>query len=279
MYYTQHSERFKYIVFPNNYYLREYYMPFNSEINSYCTTAQSSAKVEYLQRNLGNPIDMGGTLTLPLTKLISNQKKTEVVVELVNVDENDITGGSKVGKWFKKRGREIKHVTKKVEKNVKHGAYQLDRATRGVQKQIAKSATDKNGLIHTVISRTLDEVPQLLGEAAAMGAVATGNPELAGLAQEAVTKGASYGRNKLEDKTGYGAKGKDMVAIFKKYVPGYKEDIKATKSSGPKRAPKSQLAPRITSARNELVKKIMAEKGFSMPQASKYIKDNNLYQK
>jgi hypothetical protein len=278
MYYTQHSERFKYIVFPNNYYLREYYMPFNSEINSYCTAVQSSDKVEYLQRNFGEPIDIAHAVLV--TDAQAKRKKAEVVVELVDVEE-DFAGGSKVGKWFKKRGREIKHVTKKVEKNVKHGAYKLDRATRGVQKQIAKSATDKNGLIHTVISRTLDEVPQLLGEAAAMGAIATGNPELAGLAQEAVTKGASYGRNKLEDKTGYGAKGKDMDAIFKKYVPGYKDDIKATKSSGPKRAPKtkSQSAPRITSARNELVKKIMAEKGLSMPQASKYIKDNNLYQK
>jgi hypothetical protein len=276
MYYTQHSERFKYIVFPNNYYLREYYMPFNSEINSYCTTAQSSDKVDHLQRNFGEPIDIAHAVLV--TDPQAKRKKAEVVVELVDVDE-DFAGGSKVGKWFKKRGREIKHVASKVEKNVKHGAYQLDRSTRGVQKQIAKSATDKNGLIHTVISRTLDEVPQLLGEAAAMGAVATGNPELAGLAQEAVTKGASYGRNKLEDKTGYGAKGKDMDAILKKYVPGFKDDIKATKSSGPKRAPKSQSAPRITSARNVLVKKIMAEKGLSMPQASKYIKDNNLYQK
>ena len=34
-----------------------------------------------------------------------------------------------------------------------------------------------------------------------------------------------------------------------------------------------------SSARNDLVRQIMQEKGMSLPQASKYIKENNLFQK
>jgi hypothetical protein len=34
---------------------------------------------------------------------------------------------------------------------------------------------------------------------------------------------------------------------------------------------------RAPSARNEIVKKVMAERGLSLPQASKYVKEHNLY--
>ena len=42
---------------------------------------------------------------------------------------------------------------------------------------------------------------------------------------------------------------------------------------------KTRSASRTPNARNDIVKKVMREKGLSLPMASKYVKDHNLYQK
>jgi len=40
---------------------------------------------------------------------------------------------------------------------------------------------------------------------------------------------------------------------------------------------KAPRAKRVPSKRNEIVKRVMAEKGMSMIEASKYVKENGLY--
>jgi hypothetical protein len=60
--------------------------------------------------------------------------------------------------------------------------------------------------------------------------------------------------------------------------PKKKSAMEAVKAliSSPSMA-KAPRAKRVPSKRNEIVKQVMAEKGMSMIQASKYVKENGLY--
>ena len=61
--------------------------------------------------------------------------------------------------------------------------------------------------------------------------------------------------------------------IINKYVPDYKQDIKEplTESNTQASSKKQKYS------RGEIVKQVMLEQGLSLPQASKYVKDKNLY--
>jgi hypothetical protein len=98
-------------------------------------------------------------------------------------------------------------------------------------------------------------------------------------------KGGDIGRDKLNKKTGYGVPGVgkykkniNLDKVIDKYVPDLKtggSDVKM-KSAVVTRSKPRQISKRMTE-RNDVVKKIMKEKGLSLPQASKYVKENNLW--
>ena len=69
----------------------------------------------------------------------------------------------------------------------------------------------------------------------------------------------------IKQTTGYGRKSKDVGV--------YKGGAKAK----PKAKPRAKANSGGRNRRNEIVKRIMREKGMSLPQASSYVKQNNLY--
>lgn len=236
-------------------------MPFNSSQNTLSiqrvNTAHYRSDPEYMNVDLR-------TLNIHTMKYEEpkNVVKTEIV-PLVDY-EDDMVGGSKVGKFFKKAGRSIQH-----------GAYKLDRDTRGAQKQVVKagnsvghSTTDKNGLVRHLIQSTNDVVLPVAGTVAgtAIGAY-VGGPAGAVVGAKVGNMTGQIVRKTIAKQTGYG-KPVSMKDIINKYVPNYQEDVKSVPVTHTK----------VTSARNLLIKKLMAENpGMTLPQASKYIKDNGLY--
>ena len=196
-------------------------MPFNSELNVIMTSVSPPESVADIQPHFGKLIDTPTTMEGLMAR--RKPRKHTVVVDVDSDDDydddDDLEGGSKVGKWFKKQGKKVSNTVKKVEKGVKNVAFKADRDTRGLQKEFERSATKDNGLIKTIISRTLDEVPGMVGDAMAAAAIATGNPQLAPGVKYGVTKTAKFGRKVLKDKTGYGSKNIHdiMISSLKDY--------------------------------------------------------------
>ncbi len=212
-----------------------------------------------------------------------------VIDNIDNLDDDTILVG---GNMFKK----VKKVAKKVGQktldsvNIKKGmennielAKTINKKTKPAQKAIAKSATDKDGLIHQGISATLDQVPKLLGTAVGSAVTAyTGNPVAGAMAGKATTYGADLGRKELDKRTGYGAvpkgagkykKGVDLDKVISKYVPELAGGNQGAKIG----VVKPDVGGKKISERNKVVREVMREKGLSLPQASKYVKDNGLW--
>jgi hypothetical protein len=189
--------------------------------------------------------------------------------------------------FFKKAGKSVRKTTTKTAnktssvaksgaKATKKGAEKLNRDTKPLQKKIAKSVTDEDGLLHKAIGKTLDVAIPAAGEAlgAAASTYFTGDPKLGAMVGK---KAGQVGRNELKKKTGYGVKGVgqydkgniDLEKTLNKYAPQYRNDVIRQK--------KPAVCKKPASGRCDVVKKIMKEKGISLPAASKYVKENNLW--
>jgi hypothetical protein len=185
--------------------------------------------------------------------------------------------------FFKKAGKSIRKTANKTSRTTRKTAEKLNRDTKPLQKKIGKSVTDENGLLHKGIGKTLDYALPALGQAlgAAAGAY-TGNPVLGAMVGKQV---GSVGRNALKNKTGYGVPGVgeyndknniDLAKTLHKYAPQYKDEFKRG-IPGQVHNGKPVKRKRITSGRCDVVKQIMKEKGLSLPEASKYVKENKLW--
>ena len=190
--------------------------------------------------------------------------------------------GEGIFKRAKKAANQASHIVKttanKTSSATRKTTEKVNRDTKPLQRKIAKSTTDENGLIHKAIGKTLDYAIPAAGEAlgAAASTYFTGDPQLGAMVGK---KAGQVGRNQLKSKTGYGVPGVgeyskgnvDLVKTLKKYAPEYKEDMLRQK--------KPDVIRRVkpVNGRCELVKKVMKEQGLSLPQASKYVKENNLW--
>jgi hypothetical protein len=161
-------------------------------------------------------------------------------------------------------------------------ANKANKATKSTQKAIAKSVVDEDGFLHKVIVKANDKILPEVG--AALGAAAstylTGDPTMGEMVGRAA---GQAGRNKLKDKTGYGVPGVgehdkgnvDLEKTLRKYAPEYQNDFKHKN----KPAVMPRGSNKKVNGRSIVVKQIMHEKGLSLPQASKYVKENNLWKK
>ena len=161
----------------------------------------------------------------------------------------------------------------KASKTTRKTAEKINRDTKPLQKKIGKLVTDKNGLLHKAIGKTLDVALPAAGEA--LGAAAStyfaGNPEVGAVVGK---KLGSVGRKTLKNKTGYGVPGVgeynkgniNLEKTLQKYAPEYGH-----------KTPAVIKCKRGASKRCEVVKKVMKEQGLSLPQASKFVKENNLW--
>jgi hypothetical protein len=192
-------------------------------------------------------------------------------------DDDDELTGQGIRKLFKRASKKIKKSTHEVGKIAKQGSKAVVVGATKSGNAISHSATDKNGIIRGVTSAVLDETPMVIGKLAELGVEAgvtayTGNPvagKLAGkVSGNLVKKGADVGRDKLEEKTGYGSV--NLTKVVEKYVKNnkptkeVKEKVKREKKPNP---------------RNDIVKAVMQEKNLSMIEASSYVKANGLYTK
>jgi len=233
-------------------------MPFNSTLNNYHSNPYHEKSFQHIRNDYDYQYSDDLT-TLNRPSLVYGPRRSHELNDAPQDDYNDyedeLTGGrgrNTIGRFFKRLGRKITHTGYDIKNNIVHDA-----------NVVAKSATDKNGLVHAIIKSANDVIIPVLGTAVG---TALGNPALGGIV-------GKIGRKTLEKQTGYGKKPDTMELsnIIKKYVPNYTKDVKEVSKEETK--PKKSI-----SARNVLVKKVMAQHPeFSMPQASKYIKENNLY--
>lgn len=111
-------------------------------------------------------------------------------------------------------------------------------------------------ILKKAISKGLDVGAPALGAAVGTAIGGPGGASIGGMV-------GKLGRELIKETTGYGRKPKQS-----KDVGVYHGGAK------PKAKPKAQGG---RNKRNEIVKKVMREKGMSLPQASKYVKEHNLY--
>jgi hypothetical protein len=283
-------------------------MPFNSSVNNFHQVHHGAYRhdYDYLEDNLQ-------ALSVPELKFKPNRAEVRTTIIDPSTPEHSVNvyeGGSKIGRFFKKVGKDIQktsyaldratrpiqqqvvsvskvvdRATKPIQTEIRDVSYEVDRATRPAQKAIARSTINKNGLIHNLISATADVVlPQLgtvLGGLA--GTAATGNPIGGVVGAKAGNMTGQIIRKTLKSQTGYGLNTNNKKSstdvkldkIIKKYVPDYAGDVKTVSVSDAKVVKSKVKKP--MSGRNVLVKKIMNEQNLSLPEASKYIKANNLY--
>jgi hypothetical protein len=112
-------------------------------------------------------------------------------------DSDDVLVGES---WFKKARKRVKKTANKASKTTRKTAEKINRDTKPLQKKIGKSVTDKNGLLHKAIGKTLDVALPAASEAlgAAAGTYFAGNPELGAVVGK---KLGSVGRKVLKNKT------------------------------------------------------------------------------
>lgn len=189
---------------------------------------------------------------------------------------------NKASSATKKAANKTSSATKKAAKTgakvTRKTAEKVNRDTKPLQKSIAKSVTDEDGLLHKAIGKTLDVAIPAAGEAlgAAASTYFTGDPTMGAMVGK---KAGQLGRSHLKSKTGYGAPGVgeyakgnvDLAKTLRKYAPEYKNDMLRQK--------KPDVVRRVkpVNGRCEVVKQIMKEKRISLPEASKYVKKNNLW--
>lgn len=94
-------------------------------------------------------------------------------------------------------------------------------------------------------------------------------PELAGKGKTGRYEGLGYGCGDVRDSSSSSSSDSDILLKGKGKAPKVPAIVSANVSGG-----RSKRAP---SKRNEIVKKVMREKGLSMIEASSYVKEHNLY--
>lgn len=281
-------------------------MPFNSDNNCYLSNNLKSLPDNYekLQASYNIPPDELTLLPYPTMYIKPanihpsvGYHNSDELRELDNDDDDNVQTGAGLGKLFRKAKQSVTNVVKKVEKDSKPArkavtqavkkvekdtkparktvvrvAKKLDKDTKPAQKLVAKtavkaakaikqSAIDKDGLVHKGIEKVNDVAIPLAFEA--LGGVAS--TALYGEPESGMQVGKMAGdvvRGVVKKKTGYGKK--ETVGKYSDGVQLNKLLDKYVKSA-------------VQSNRGNIVKQVMQEKGLSLPQASKYVKDNNLY--
>jgi hypothetical protein len=195
-------------------------------------------------------------------------------------------------------GTGLGKMVRKTSNTVKKGAKKTGNAVK-------RSAKDKDGLLHKAIETSLDYAIPIAAEAlgAAASTYMTGDPTTGAIMGKAA---GEYGRDKLHQKTGYGAKdgiGKyekniKLDKVIDKYVRTGGNAPKAGRQPAPKKGetyqeisdtkpytplPQVNKSPRPMpigmKKRHEIVQQVMKEHKLSLPQASKFVKEKNLYKK
>ena len=172
---------------------------------------------------------------------------------------------------------------KRAKRATKKGGKSLDPPSKpqyqSQTQQVAVPQPKKKGIPGHILSTALDFTPTVLGAL----------PLLAGpkgaIAAPIVKLAADKARNLIKEKTGYGHPDFIEERHLAARPLGDVEKIEATKkkrgrkpkaSSSPKEKPTESIKSR-RETRTDLVRQIMKEKHMSLPQASRYIKENKLY--
>jgi outer membrane lipoprotein SlyB len=265
-------------------------MPFNSNYNTLKDTVNNDESFHKLKNNYNIAQEGYTTVLQPqlMYKAVGQNNSEYVKAGIMshqpqyNMDEmkkidglhNEVLEGEGIGRVFKKASRQVKHVANKTEKIAKKTG-----------KTLKDSTVNKKGVIHQVIVEANNKLIPLAGEAlgTAVGtAVGTsmGNPILGASIGASVGKSAGkVGRDTLKNETGYGMKKNlhdvDLNKVMQKYVKHQAQDLR-------RNVPTTKRVGNVKleggrSKRNIIVKEIMKEKNFSLPQASKYVKENNLF--
>lgn len=280
-------------------------MPFNSNYNSLKDTGNSEESFAALRNNYNVPSDGYSILLQPeLMYRPTNRVNQEYIPAgrttqqtQYNTDElrrldDEVLQGEGVGRFFKKAAKKVKKAAHAADKATRPAQAVVKREAIKSGDAIKKSTMNKDGLIRKGISAAADRVIPELG--AALGTAigtAMGNPQLGAMAGE---KLGNMAREKLDEETGYGigkykkvvgkaakkaakaVKEVDLEKVVNKYAADYSKEVRKM-ANNQKLGDVHLEGGRAVNKRNEIVKRIMKEKGLSLPEASKYVKNNNLY--
>lgn len=159
-------------------------------------------------------------------------KALEMALKKAQKENDNRTDGMDGGNIFKKIRKGINKASKSTNQAFNTTGKVLGKAGTQFGDEVKMSATSKKGLLRYLASRTLDEVPEVIGKAAELGVMAyTGNPAAAKAAGKVAKMPAQYGRNTLKDKTGYGL-GAGMYAGrgFNSYDDLYAQHVGSSKA-------------------------------------------------
>jgi hypothetical protein len=285
-------------------------MPFNSSYNSLKDTVDDDESFYKLKNNYNIAQEGYTTVLQPqlMYKAVGQNNSEYIKAGIMshqpqyNMDEmkmidglhktsananqhlDEVLEGEGIGRVFKK-------ASKSVSRGVSHGTHEVSKVAKKTGKTLKDSTVNKKGVIHQIIVEANNKLIPLAGEA--LGTVvgtaigtSMGNPILGASIGASVGKSAGkVGRDTLKNETGYGMKKNvhevDLSKVMQKYVKHQAQDLKHY-------APKKNIGDikieggrsnsvKSLKSRNIIVKEIMKEKNLNLPQASKYVKENNLF--
>jgi hypothetical protein len=273
-------------------------MPFNSSANSYSGSVSKDESFDVLRKSYDVPIE--GFAQMPHPDLI--YRPTASIQQYIlpaNVRGAESYYDQEKVQYMNHEQLKEPMTGEGVGRVMKHTGNVVAKVARKTGNAVKRSAVQEDGTLHQVIEKANDIVIPMVAEAAgaAISTYLTGDPTTGALVGK---KAGEIGRKKLNEKTGYGIKPSVGVGKYKKDVEldkvidkyvnlAPKQKIGGVKTGGaymrkdPDNVPYTPLPkPNKSSSMNDrrkLVAQVMKEQNLSLPEASRYVKEHNLFKK
>jgi flagellar hook-basal body complex protein FliE len=260
-------------------------MPFNSSANNYNGSVSKDESFDVLRRSYDMPVE--GFTHMPHPDLI--YRPTASIQQYIlpaNIRGAESYYDQEKLQYLNHEPRKESMSGEGVGRVLNNAGKNISKVARKSGNAIKRSAVQEDGVLHQVIEKANDIVIPMVAEAAgaALSTYLTGDPTTGALIGK---KAGEIGRKQLNQKTGYGLKPSVGVGKYKKDVALDKVIDKYVKSGGaymrkdPENVPYTPLPKpnksNPMSERRKIVAQVMKDKKLSLPQASKYVKEHNLF--
>jgi hypothetical protein len=269
-------------------------MPFNSSANNYNGNVSKDESFDVLRRSYDIPVE--GFAQMPHPDLI--YRPTTSIQQYIlpaNVRSAESYYDQEKLQYLNHEQQREPMTGEGVGRVLRHTGNAVAKVARKTGNAVKRSTVQEDGMIHQVIEKANDIVIPMVAEAAgaAISTYLTGDPTTGAMLGK---KAGEIGRNKLNEKTGYGMKPSVGVGKYKKdvaldkvidkYVNMAPKQVKsggAYMRKDPENVPYTPLPkPNKSSPMNDrrkIVAQVMKEQKLSLPEASKYVKEHNLFKK
>jgi hypothetical protein len=275
-----------------NIVLLIYRMPFNSSANNYNGSVSKDESFDVLRKSYN--VAPEGFTHMPHPDLI--YRPTASIQQYIlpaNIRGAESYYDQEKLQYLNHEPRKEPMTGEGVGRVMRHTGNVVAKVARKTGNAVKRSTVQEDGMIHQVIEKANDIVIPMVAEAAgaALSTYLTGDPTTGALLGK---KAGEIGRQKLNEKTGYGMKPSVGVGKYKKdvsldkvidkYVNMAPKQVKsggAYMRKDPENVPYTPLPKpnksNPMSERRKIVAQVMKDKKLSLPQASKYVKEHNLF--